>query len=357
MTPVLAAEAAGVATIVAVVLIVAVLVVYLVAIIWQLRKITKGLDVVIGNVGEIVEKSAPVNDVVTAINEQLDAGVDLLEGLLVKKAGMTDAVGLRRGPLRRLGGRGLQELSREHDDQGAAHRRGLHQGHAHAGATRPGGADRRRQPRRPGAPRRRARQPGRPAAVSRAASGEARVAAEVAGDRHRLAGAVPAERAARRDDTGRGGDARERPVDRSRRRRHRPLRARRLRRAAGDAGGGSPARQPGSRRDDRIGRAGDRGRHRPECGRRGRRDDRRRARAAGGRRARPEGRRRGASSGRRRIGESPRTAPTRNRRRDPVQTPAPFEYERATSVDGAIASLQKLGPERGSSPAGTACCR
>jgi aerobic carbon-monoxide dehydrogenase medium subunit len=28
-----------------------------------------------------------------------------------------------------------------------------------------------------------------------------------------------------------------------------------------------------------------------------------------------------------------------------VQTPPPFEYERATSVDGAIASLQRLGPE------------
>jgi carbon-monoxide dehydrogenase medium subunit len=28
-----------------------------------------------------------------------------------------------------------------------------------------------------------------------------------------------------------------------------------------------------------------------------------------------------------------------------VQTPAAFEYERATSVDGAIASLQRLGPE------------
>jgi carbon-monoxide dehydrogenase medium subunit len=28
-----------------------------------------------------------------------------------------------------------------------------------------------------------------------------------------------------------------------------------------------------------------------------------------------------------------------------VQTPGPFEYERATSVDGAIASLQRLGPE------------
>ena len=33
----------------------------------------------------------------TTINERLDAGVDLLEGLLVKKAGMTDAVGLVEG--------------------------------------------------------------------------------------------------------------------------------------------------------------------------------------------------------------------------------------------------------------------
>jgi hypothetical protein len=97
MTPVLAAEAAGIATIVAVVLIVAALVVYLVSIIWQLRKITKGLDAAIEHVGGIVEKSAPVNDVVTTINGQLDAGVELLEGLLVKKAGLTDAVGLVEG--------------------------------------------------------------------------------------------------------------------------------------------------------------------------------------------------------------------------------------------------------------------
>ena len=33
----------------------------------------------------------------TTINEQLDAGVDLLEGLLVKKAGLIDAVGLVEG--------------------------------------------------------------------------------------------------------------------------------------------------------------------------------------------------------------------------------------------------------------------
>ena len=90
-------ESAAIVTIVAVGLIVAALVVYLVAVILQLRKITAGLDEVIASVGEIVEKSAPVNGVVTAINEQLDAGVGLLEGLLVKKAGMADAVGLVEG--------------------------------------------------------------------------------------------------------------------------------------------------------------------------------------------------------------------------------------------------------------------
>jgi hypothetical protein len=90
-------EAAGVITILAVMLIVLALVYYLVSVIVALRKITAGLDEAIASVGEIVEKSAPVNDVVTTINEQLDAGVDLLEGVLVKKAGLTDAVGLVDG--------------------------------------------------------------------------------------------------------------------------------------------------------------------------------------------------------------------------------------------------------------------
>lgn len=97
MTPVLALAAAPAVTVIAVVLVIAVLVVYLLAVIVQLRRITAGLDEVIGAVGEIVEKSAPVNGVVTAINEQLDAGVDLLEGLLVKKAGEDDAAGLVDG--------------------------------------------------------------------------------------------------------------------------------------------------------------------------------------------------------------------------------------------------------------------
>jgi hypothetical protein len=89
--------AAGGVLILAVLLIVLALVYFLVSTIVQLRRIAGGLDEVIAGVGEIVEKSAPVNDVVNAINEQLDAGVDALEGLLVKKAGMSDAVGLIDG--------------------------------------------------------------------------------------------------------------------------------------------------------------------------------------------------------------------------------------------------------------------
>ncbi len=88
---------AGAVLILAVVLIVAALAWYLIWTIVALVKITKGLDETIAAVGEIVEKSAPVNDVVTTINAHLDAGVAALEGLLVKKAGMPDAVGLVEG--------------------------------------------------------------------------------------------------------------------------------------------------------------------------------------------------------------------------------------------------------------------
>ena len=89
--------AAGVVTILAVALIVLTLVYYLVSTILELQKINKGLDEVIASVGEIVEKSAPVNDVVNDINANLDAAVGALEGLLVKKAGMVDALGLVDG--------------------------------------------------------------------------------------------------------------------------------------------------------------------------------------------------------------------------------------------------------------------
>ena len=89
--------AAGVVLLITVVAIVLVLVFYLVSTIVALRQIAAGLDEAIASVGEIVEKSAPVADVVGTINQHLDAGVDLLEGLLVKKAGLADAVGLVDG--------------------------------------------------------------------------------------------------------------------------------------------------------------------------------------------------------------------------------------------------------------------
>ncbi len=95
--PVYAIPAAGIALIVIVLLIVLALVYYLVSTIFALQKITSGLDDVIASVTEIVEKSAPVNEIVNAINKDLDAGVDMLEALLVKKAGMVDAVGLVDG--------------------------------------------------------------------------------------------------------------------------------------------------------------------------------------------------------------------------------------------------------------------
>ncbi len=89
--------AAGVVLIIAVVAIVAAVVYYLVSTIVALQKITSGLDDAIAGVGQIIEKSAPVNDIVADINQNLDAGVDLLEGLLVKKAGLSDAIGLIDG--------------------------------------------------------------------------------------------------------------------------------------------------------------------------------------------------------------------------------------------------------------------
>jgi hypothetical protein len=106
--------AAGVVMLIAVVLIVAALVFYLVSVILQLRKITAGLDETIVGVSGIVQKSEPVNGVVTAINQQLDAGVDLLEGLLVKKAGLSDAVGLVDGLYPGAAAEGFRSVPESH---------------------------------------------------------------------------------------------------------------------------------------------------------------------------------------------------------------------------------------------------
>ena len=96
--------------ILAVVLIVLALVYFLVATILELRKIVAGLDRVIEHVGGIVEKSAPVNEIVNDINANLDAGVSALEGLLVKKAGMRDAIGLIDGLYPGAAAEGLRDF-------------------------------------------------------------------------------------------------------------------------------------------------------------------------------------------------------------------------------------------------------
>jgi hypothetical protein len=107
--------AAGVATIALIVLIVLALVYYLLNTILQLRAINHGLDEVIQSVGEIVEKSAPVADVVHDINDNLDAAVSALEGLLVKKAGMEDAVGLVDGLYPGAAAEGLRDFPESRD--------------------------------------------------------------------------------------------------------------------------------------------------------------------------------------------------------------------------------------------------
>ena len=127
--------AAGIVMIVIVVLIVAAVVVYLVSTIVALRRITSGLDDAIAAVVEIIEKSAPVAEVVDTINQNLDAGVDLLEGLLVKKAGLhgRGRAGRRPVPGRRRGG--AAQRPREHGRQATADRRGLHPRHADPGTA------------------------------------------------------------------------------------------------------------------------------------------------------------------------------------------------------------------------------
>jgi hypothetical protein len=115
MTPIFAIAAPGVVMLVAVVLIILALVYYLVSVILALRRIVGGLDEVIGSVGEIVEKTAPVNEVVLDINTNLDAGVDLLEGLLVKKAGLSDAMGLVEGLYPGAAAQGLRNFPESKD--------------------------------------------------------------------------------------------------------------------------------------------------------------------------------------------------------------------------------------------------
>jgi hypothetical protein len=92
--PIASIDPAAIIVVVAVVLIVAAIVVFLLAIIAELKTISVGLDVVIPPVAELVQKTAPVNQLVAQIVGDLGAGHNLLEGLLIKKAGVGDAAGL-----------------------------------------------------------------------------------------------------------------------------------------------------------------------------------------------------------------------------------------------------------------------
>ena len=67
--------------------------IYLLATIMQLFKINSGLAVVLPLVGQIVQKTAPVNPIVDDINANLVVTRDALENLMLKKAG-PDAAGI-----------------------------------------------------------------------------------------------------------------------------------------------------------------------------------------------------------------------------------------------------------------------
>lgn len=67
--------------------------IYLISTIMQLFKINAGLSVVLPLVGQIVQKTAPVNPVVDDINRNLVITRDALENLMLKKAG-PDSAGL-----------------------------------------------------------------------------------------------------------------------------------------------------------------------------------------------------------------------------------------------------------------------
>lgn len=87
-------EPAAVVTILAAVLVILALAFFLISTIFELIKINRGLDVVLDAVDEIIQKTAPVNEVAGDINDRLARGRDLLEGLLIKKAGVEDAAGV-----------------------------------------------------------------------------------------------------------------------------------------------------------------------------------------------------------------------------------------------------------------------
>ena len=200
--------AAGVVMIIAVLLIVLAVVYYLVSTIVALQRITNALDEAITGVVGIIEKSAPVDDVVTSINTNLDAGVSLLEGLLVKKAGMEDAVGLVEGLYPGAAGEGFRDFPESKETKAPRISEVYTKGTltlARLGREAPIAAASPNGPalRNPAYGSLAAR-----GAVSRGPADPTAVDAALAGDRHRLAGPVRAERVARRSQADAGGGGR-----------------------------------------------------------------------------------------------------------------------------------------------------
>ena len=103
--------AAGVVTIALIVLIVLALVYYLLSTILQLRKINHGLDEVIQSVGEIVEKSAPVADVVARHQRQPRRGRRARSrACSSRRPGWSDALGLVDGLYPGAAAEGLRDF-------------------------------------------------------------------------------------------------------------------------------------------------------------------------------------------------------------------------------------------------------
>lgn len=91
--------------------IIAELALYLIATIMQLFKINAALNVVLPLVGQIIQKTAPVNPVVDDINTNLVVTRDALENLMLKKAG-PDSAGLVESLFPGEGEKFLQRVGR-----------------------------------------------------------------------------------------------------------------------------------------------------------------------------------------------------------------------------------------------------
>ena len=164
----------GAVTILAVVLIVLALVFYLVSTIVQLRKITAAWTRSSPTSARSSRRPRRSTTSSTTSTGTSTPASTCSRGCSCRRPGWQDAVGLVEGLYPGAAAAGSQELPRQHLDRGAAHRRGLHQGHAHARAARPRGADRHGQSGRPGAAERRGRAASRRARCTRTSATRAR---------------------------------------------------------------------------------------------------------------------------------------------------------------------------------------